>query len=64
LHGKLADSAHETGTAVGGSADAQQETWSDMIDATKDNDDAGNAAEAAKHAATEDKPPSKKSKDS
>lgn len=57
LHGKLADSAHETGTAVGESPAAQEETWSEMIDATKDNDDAGNAREAAKHAASEDPPP-------
>lgn len=64
LHGKLADSAHETGTEVGDSPQAQEETWSEMIDATKENDDAGNAEEAAKHAATEGKPAAKKSKDS
>jgi len=63
LHGKLADSAHETGTSVGDSPGAQEETWSEMIDATKDNDDAGNAEESAKHAATEDGPP-RKSQDS
>jgi len=63
LHGKLADSAHETGTSVGDSPAAQEETWSEMIDATKDNDDAGNAEESAKHAATEDGP-SRKSQDS
>ncbi|MGI8720768.1 MAG: hypothetical protein ACR2JG_00935 [Geodermatophilaceae bacterium] len=57
LHGKLADSAHDTGTSVGDSPEAQEETWSEMIDATKDNDDAGNAAESAKHAASEDPPP-------
>jgi len=61
LHGKLADSAHETGTEVGDSPQAQEETWSEMTDATKDNDDAGNAEEAAKHAAKE---PTKKSKGS
>jgi len=59
LHGKLADSAHETGTDVGDSPAAQEETRSEMIDATKDNDDAPNAEEAAKHAAKE---PTKKSK--
>ncbi|MBA3798325.1 MAG: hypothetical protein H0X18_04325 [Geodermatophilaceae bacterium] len=62
LHGKLADSAHETGTSVGDSPEAQEETWSEMIDATKDNDDEGNADEAAKHAASEAKSATKKPK--
>lgn len=64
LHGKLADSAHETGTSVGDSPSAQEETWSEIIDATQDNDDAGNTVEAAKHAAAEDKPATKRSKNS
>lgn len=61
LHGKLADSAHETGTAVGDSPEEQEATRSEMIAATKENDDGPNAAEAAKHAAKE---PTKKSKNS